>query len=132
MTRGSRRRTRRGLTRRKENPLFSGKKQRVSNLYPILVLRRRACATAFLADVHFRPVPTPLAARHYIRTRQNNHATTTHGDLHWTFGSAFAPTKVQLISWIILGVESNGTIALVEHNADENKPNNDLVHYGWT
>ena len=67
----------------------------------------------------------------YIRTRQDNHATTEQGDLYWTLGSAFAPTKDQLISCTILGVESNGTIAFVEHNADENKPNNVLVHYGW-
>ena len=36
----------------------------------------------------------------YIRTRQDNHATTKQGDLHWTLGSAFAPTKVQLIGRI--------------------------------
>src|SRR5258706_3998307 len=42
-----------------------------------------------------------------------------------------APTKVEYISCAILGVESNGTIAFVVHNANESKLNDVLVHYGW-
>ena len=45
---------------------------------------------------------------------------------------ALAPTTVDYVPCAILGVESNGTIAFVECNADKNRLDDVLVQYGWT
>ena len=63
VTRRSRRRTRRARTHTaKRESSFFWKKQRVSSLYPILVLRRRACLFGRRSLQTARPVLARLAA----------------------------------------------------------------------
>ena len=129
------RRTRGIVTRRKEKHV-SLEEAKVSNLHPILVMSHRTCLlgrrTFRMPRPPGRAVPAPLAPRNNIFGLTNMTISRTSRQIFigllplW-----FHQRSNTFILCAILGVKSNRTVAFVVHNADENKPNSVIVHYGW-
>ena len=126
------RRTRGVLTRRKEK---HGSLEDVKSIpfTPILVMSHRTC---LLGRRTFRmptwSVPAPLVPRNTIFGLTN--MTISRASRQICIGLLplwFYQRSNTFILYTILGVKSNRTVAFVVHNADENKSNNVIVHYGW-